>query len=231
MSGCSKRTKSDTLKKMFKNKNPKVLYNRYAKFYESVLKLLRYHSTLKTFLKSLPLKIESHAPKILDLGCGTGMITDILKEKFPNSQITGFDYSEAMLIIHKQRYPDVPLIIGNYNDESSFHTFPDYKSVSLASLEFDLVLSAGSVSEYGNPQKTIPFIYRILKQEGIFLNIGVSRNLYGYISGWIWDFKPLGEKRCVEQCWKQGFTDIAKYPISWKLFPMNIFKYALMAIK
>lgn len=41
-------------------------------------------------------KIEDNL-QIADVGCGTGVLVDKLRKQFPNSQIQGFDFSEAKI--------------------------------------------------------------------------------------------------------------------------------------
>lgn len=40
---------------------------------------------------------------VLDLGCGAGQFTDLLKKRYPQAQIVGLDLSEAMLLESKKK--------------------------------------------------------------------------------------------------------------------------------
>jgi ubiquinone/menaquinone biosynthesis C-methylase UbiE len=47
--------------------------------------------------------IRTQPRKILDLGCGTGSMTFLLKQAFPSAQITGLDLSPYMLAVAEDR--------------------------------------------------------------------------------------------------------------------------------
>lgn len=46
-------------------------------------------------------------PKILDIGCGSGNSSRILKERFPSAKITGIDSSEGMIESARRQSPDI----------------------------------------------------------------------------------------------------------------------------
>ncbi len=211
---------------------PKVfVYSKRAHVYENLMKLHRYEVTLHDFIVSLKLELPSQEPCILDLGCGTGIATQAIKEKFPKASLTAFDYSSEMLKIYKDRNPDVQIIQGDYNNELSFRSFPSREHISLDSNRFDLVISATSISEYGIPSKIFSFVNRILKKDGLFLIVGIKNNIIGYISNMIWDFKRLGEEDLISQFQKSNYIGIKNHKISWKFFPMNLMKFTISARK
>ena len=47
--------------------------------------------------------IHSHPRRILDLGCGTGSTTLLLKQTFPQSQVIGLDLSPYMLVVAEEK--------------------------------------------------------------------------------------------------------------------------------
>ena len=207
------------------------IYNKRAQIYENLMKLHRYSSTLQDFIRSLNLKLPAEKPEILDLGCGTGITTEVLKEKFKKATITGFDYSKEMLKIYEERNPEIQIIQGDYNNELSFKSFPELESISFDSHKYDLVVSSTSISEYGLPHKIFPFVNRILKKNGIFLIIGIKDNLNGHISGMIWGFRPRSASYLMQCLQESKFGEVERLRIPWKLFPMNLMKYALSARK
>ena len=59
---------------------------------------LRYGSERLRPALDLMARIQADSPgSVYDLGCGTGTITGILKERWPNAQVTGVDSSASML--------------------------------------------------------------------------------------------------------------------------------------
>ncbi len=92
-------------------------------------------------------------------------------------------------------------------------------------------MSTGAVSEYGEVKKVIPFVYALLKSEGVFINVGVKKNIASIITGKIWHYKPTSRKKFIEVCRKEGFSEIEIIYLPWTLFPMNCLKYAVRARK
>ena len=56
--------------------------------------------------------------KIIDIGCGPGNSTAVLKEMFPDADILGVDYSDNMLEKAKSKYPDT-ILFRIFNSSSS----------------------------------------------------------------------------------------------------------------
>lgn len=53
-------------------------------------------------------RLKGRAPKtVVDIGCGPGNSTAVLKRRFPNAHILGIDSSEAMVARAKEAHPDL----------------------------------------------------------------------------------------------------------------------------
>ncbi len=208
----------------------KEVYNKRAKVYDKLMSKIRYHLTLKAILNSVELDIPKNS-KILDLGCGTGLATQILIGRYPNSEILGLDYSEEMLKLYQERFPTIKTIIGDFNQQDNFQTFPTKRLTSFKQDSFNLIVSTGAVSEYGDIERVIPFIYKLLKNEGYFVNVGIKRNIMSIVTGKIWHYKPSGRKILKKACKKVDFKNIQNIKIPWKHFPNNITRFVTSARK
>jgi ubiquinone/menaquinone biosynthesis C-methylase UbiE len=93
--------------------------------------------------------------KILDLGCGTGIYTKILKKK--GAKVQGIDISPKMIEFAKQYVKGVDFKVG------SAYKLP-YKSGT-----FDIVLASLVVHYFGNLDKAFKEIRRVLKKNGVFI--------------------------------------------------------------
>lgn len=105
---------------------------------------------------------EVPGPKILDMGAGTGLLTQYLYEKFERAEFTLIDLSEEMLNIARQRFkgkPNFKYITGDYVK----YDFQD---------KFDIVASSLSIHHLEDPNKEFLYgkIYETLNEGGIFLN-------------------------------------------------------------
>lgn len=117
---------------------------------------------------------------VLEIGCGTGITTEILLESRENIKLTAIDIDNEMIRFVKQTlssYPNVSFIVS---DVLSF--VKEQKPNS-----FDIVISAFTIhnltSEYR--QQLYKEIYRILKAGGLFVNADkfVSDNKEEQIEG------------------------------------------------
>ncbi|QIW10463.1 class I SAM-dependent methyltransferase [Francisella sp. LA112445] len=93
---------------------------------------------------------------ILDLGCGTGELTNEIKSK--GVKVTGVDVSENMLIKAKQNYHDI-----------EFKQMDAQQSLDFEKESFDAVFSNAALHWMTNPLAVIKNINNILKKNGRFV--------------------------------------------------------------
>jgi tRNA (cmo5U34)-methyltransferase len=103
-----------------------------------------------------------HAPRILDIGAGTGMMSGLLLQKFPAATIVLLDFSERMLDVARQRFagrPGVEYRLG------------DYRSTDLEG-PYNIIVSALSIHhlESGEKPRLFERICAALMPGGIFVN-------------------------------------------------------------
>lgn len=215
---------------MVNSEEAKTVYNSRAQKYERAMHTFHYASSLRQAILSLPLQLPEKA-KILELGCGTGITTDALLKKFLGAQLVGMDYSEEMLALCKQKFPQLILLQGDFNRGESFVSFPEGKPVILPLASYDFIFSSGAVSEYGDLAKVLPLVYSLLKRGGVFVNIGIKRNVVGWIMGKLWHFTAPGKEKFMSACRETGFSQVEEVKISWKYFPTSFVKYAVVGKK
>lgn len=217
---------------MAKNVDPQKLYDQRAGFYDRVMNVVRHEATRTNLLRSLPLPEDlPRDAKVLDIGCGTGLVAQYLLSKYPRIDITGLDVAEKMLAIHHDRHPEVPLVVGDFNKGIDFSSYPDRHPVRLPHNYYDVVISAGALSEYGQPEVCIPWCYKLLKPKGILINIGVHKNIFGEITGVLWKFKPLSSFAFMQACRTAGFSSAHLITPTWQVFPKNLTDYTVRAEK
>jgi ubiquinone/menaquinone biosynthesis C-methylase UbiE len=112
---------------------------------------------LKEWLPNKRVKAE----KILDFGCGDGMMTSFVADFFPKAVVYGVDPSPESIKVAQETYPKL-MFSTNYDEK------PD---LGFADGTFDIIFAAGAFHH-------IPFdrhdgyakeIYRILKPSGYFV--------------------------------------------------------------
>lgn len=93
------------------------------------------------------LEVES----IIDLGCGPGNSTAILKKYFKHAHITGLDYSSNMIQKAKENYPDLNFVQGNVQDFSG---------------SYDLIFSNACLQWVDHHETLIPYLINHLNKGG-----------------------------------------------------------------
>jgi len=160
---------------MKKSDNVKAHFEEEAKeFDEIILKLIpHYGDMIDALISSIPFEHDSPI-RVLDLGCGTGTVSKILKERFPNAKVTCLDLAENMIEMAKiklHEYNDIDYVIGDFYD----YNFSENYDVILSSLALHhLVTNDDKIRFYKK-------IYNALDQKGIFLNADVVLGSNKYI--------------------------------------------------
>ncbi len=99
---------------------------------------------------------------ILEIGCGTGKFTEILKQKA--NRICAVDLSAGMLEMAKQRNPSG--VEFYHEDCESLESFADNT--------FDVVTAFNAFSYFPNKEKALAAIRRVLKKGGIFFDLDMN---------------------------------------------------------
>jgi len=103
-----------------------------------------------------------HAPAILDIGAGTGLLSAMILQKFPGARMTLMDIAANMLDVAKERFA---------GREKIRYVVSDY-SVSDLGGPYDLVCSALSIHHLSPEDKQRLFvrIFAALRPGGMFVN-------------------------------------------------------------
>lgn len=107
------------------------------------------------------LELMNSKPKaILDAGCGTGVCTRALKNKFPKSNIVGIDIAEGMIeeALKKQSF-----------FKKNEYQVADIESLPFSSGSFELVFSNLALLWLENPEVGLAELNRVLKPGGLLI--------------------------------------------------------------
>ena len=96
------------------------------------------------------------AKRILDLGCGTGNSTRILKDRFPDARVIGADNSDEMLSKAKKTHPDIEFIHLDVGGDLG-----EVKG------KFDIVFSNACLQWIPNHEILLPKLMSLLRRGGI----------------------------------------------------------------
>lgn len=96
---------------------------------------------------------------IVELGCGEGVFCRMLKNRFPDAEITGLDFSESLIQIAKTRAEGVQYIVADF----------EKPSLIPGSLEADLVVSVFSFLEVESLSSAFASAKTLLAKHGQFV--------------------------------------------------------------
>ncbi len=147
----------------------KEAFNRYAMVYDQTRRkfIPCFDEFYGVALRLLPKDIR--APKILDLGAGTGLVSAMVLERFPEARILLTDISDAMLAQARARF-------SREEEEKKRPQNLDFQVLDYTRTfpkgPFDAVISALSIHHLDHDEKAALFrrIHRHLVPGGMFIN-------------------------------------------------------------
>lgn len=209
-----------------------------AEFDEIIKKLIPYYNEMIEALVSVIIFDKNKEIKVIDLGCGTGTISEEIRKKYPNAKFTCVDIAENMLQMAELKLgSDVKFIKSDFND----FVFPE---------KYDLIVSSLALHHLTEEKDVDIFykkIYDALNSQGTFINADVvlasTKNLQDiFIEKWIkymnksvsmeeienkWlpsyysEDRPINMMKHLELLEKLNFRDV---DIIWKYYNYAVYK-------
>ncbi len=107
--------------------------------------------------RDLVSKINVENPrKIIDIGCGPGNSSCVLKNRFPSAKVYGADISENMLENAKNNHPDIEFF--------KFDANCDFEKLSC---DYDIVYSNACIQWIKNQERVIKNMFSLVKSGGV----------------------------------------------------------------
>ncbi len=104
--------------------------------------------------------------KILEIGCGTGFLTEELQRKYPQSNIMSLDISKEMVTSCRQKFTGYTNIEFQVSDGETFQS----------SEKFDLIISNLCVQWFENPPEGLQNLSKILNQDGVLFFTAIGHD-------------------------------------------------------
>lgn len=99
--------------------------------------------------------ISNNAKLIIDIGCGTGNSTMVLKNRYKDARIIGLDFSDSMLLKAKKNYPNL-----------EFKKFDASKELDSLKEKYDIVFSNACIQWIPDHKTLIPKLFNLLSDNG-----------------------------------------------------------------
>ncbi|HCF96706.1 MAG TPA: hypothetical protein DEW46_16760 [Verrucomicrobia bacterium] len=157
-------SKRDYNKKLFKEVAPRY------DFVTQALSFGRDRAWKRSLIEALP---DDPNPACLDIACGTGDLSFLLHERFPNGRITGIDLTPDMLEIARQRLS---------SESIEFHQ-SDMCDLPFSEASLDIVTGGYALRNAPNLGTVLKEVHRVLRADGVaaFLEFSKPSNRIGQI--------------------------------------------------
>jgi tRNA (cmo5U34)-methyltransferase len=159
---------------------------------------------------------DCHPKRILDLGCGTGNLTDQILKHYPEAEIDALDLSEEILKESQKRFmarPNVRYIQA------------DFRHMHLAPGSYDLILSSIAIHHVCDEDKIKLYrdIFDALTPDGLFIfadqTRGITDDIYQkHIARWKEEAFKLGSTQENWDMWMEHQNQHDYHtPVNWHL--------------
>ncbi len=118
---------------------------------------------LKATIDLIPSSAKSESLKLLDIGCGEGHFTDVIKKEFINFEVHGLDYSVSAIDFAHKTFKNINFITAN-----AYH--PPYQDEY-----FDVVVCNNLWEHVPDPLQMLRAMKRVLKPNGLLIISTPSR--------------------------------------------------------
>jgi ubiquinone/menaquinone biosynthesis C-methylase UbiE len=168
-------------------------YDRIARFYDLTFKVNGYGRSLDQYFENHPLPV-SRGAKILDAGCGTGLLTLALLRsiRFPVS-ITALDLSSTSVVAARKA-----LYYSSGRKRDVTFTQGNLLCLPFADESLDLVVTAGAL-EYVPLADGITELARVIRPGGHLLHLPVHPGLIGVFLEILFRFKSHPPREVKDQ--------------------------------
>lgn len=212
-----------------------LAYEKIANVYDTFLTVSGFKRGVENFLSRLEFELPPKA-RILDAGCGTGLLTRCLAPRFPSAEICAFDIDENMLsemerLIARERFrPNVILTKGDLRNPSRLTVTKTGQPIFVPRDYFDAVCVSGAL-EHAPLGESVRRLAKLLKPGGIFFNLGIRRNPAGAVLAMVYRFRPYAVAEMRHALSDAGLEQIRVLRLGIGDFPANLSRIAFIARK
>lgn len=163
-----------------------------------------YENINQFIINNIPISSKG---KLLDLGCGKGLLLKNFNDKFPKWKLFGIEPSKNAKIYHEKIIPNVEV------------SFSDYKGAKLSSNKFDIITSNGVLEHVPDPLDFLEFIHNNLDDDG-FCFIGVPNFINNPVDIFTYDHLSRFTPSTLENIFKISGFKVANKITSNERVPM-----------
>ena len=195
-----------------------MLFEKFPRLYDLIIEVFGYKRTVRRFMK----RFENNGI-ILDLGCGSGLLSVCMAKNNRNCSVIAIDKSDGLLKILKNQLDregvkNVEIIRSDLS-----------QGLPIKNDTLDFVITSGLI-EYIDYDDLFKEVYRSLKMNGRFLILAIKNNMFGRFLGKIFGFRPCNLRDILDMLYKTGFRRVNLLDID-DLKGLNMIKTCIVSIK
>jgi len=195
-----------------------MLFEKFPRLYDLIIEVFGYKRTVRRFMK----RFENNGI-ILDLGCGSGLLSVCMAKNNRNCSVIAIDKSDGLLKILKNQLDregvkNVEIIRSDLS-----------QGLPIKNNTLDFVITSGLI-EYIDYDDLFNEVYRSLKMDGRFLILAIKNNMFGRFLGKIFGFRPCNLRDILDMLYKTGFRKVNLLDID-DLKGLDMIKTCIVSIK
>jgi SAM-dependent methyltransferase len=159
-------------------------------------------------LDSLGTYLHNPSGTILEVGCSSGYLLPLIKERFPRAAVFGADVVKQPLLRLAEQNPDLPLLRF------------DLTQCPLPDGCVDAVVMLNVLEHIENEQAALSHVYRVLRPGGILvLEVPAGPELYDYYDKYLRHYRRYKQTDLTKVCARAGFEPLSISHLGFWLYP------------
>lgn len=206
-----------------------------SRFYDFFMKLLGYESGMDRFLRELKINCSSGC-RILDAGCGTGLLGLHFLERFPGARLQATDmepnFLRATLANAKKRGIDQDRIavgIANISAPKRLTSLDGTPSV-LDDASFDLICVGAVVGYADDKEASIRQLVELLAPGGYLLNMEMNESHTGRLVSYHYRYHNISLDH-MQDVIRDAGCKVSATRLSMRHLPVKLTRTAVLAHK
>lgn len=129
-------------------------FNKLSKTYDKGFSGYNPRKNYRRILENIDVKANY---KILDVGCGTGKLLSLIREKNKKVELYGIDLSPKMIDVCKKNYNNINFSVG------------DAEKLDFDDNSVDLLITSEAFHHFPYPEKSLKEFKRVIKKDGVIV--------------------------------------------------------------
>lgn len=206
-----------------------------SRTYDFFMKLLGYEYAIGRFLQQLQVDVDSGC-RVLDAGCGTGLLGLSFLERFPKATLVATDLEPNFLRltvanagkrgIDRER---IQIGIADISHPNELTTL-EGESYALKDSSFDLICVGAVVGYAEDKEASVRGLIRLIAPGGYLINIEMNESLTGRIVSKRYKYRNIAIARMHQVIHDEG-CDITKIRLNLRHLPAALTRTAIIACK